>query len=91
MPKDVELMENKVRQILRIMANSNISHCILGPLGCGVFGNPPKRVAQIFRKVILEEEFVGYFDEIIFAVLDTKGAKNCQVFQGAIGDFEIGI
>lgn len=68
------------------MAGNDVSHCILGALGCGVFGNPPKRVAQIFRKVVLEEEFAGRFDEIIFAILDTRGSKNSQVFQELLGD-----
>lgn len=89
MPKDVELLENKIRQILRIMAINRVSHCVLGALGCGVFCNPPRKVAQAFRKVILEEEFVGCFEEIVFAVLDSKGSRNVQIFKEAIGDFEI--
>lgn len=71
------------------MAGNDISHCILGALGCGVFGNPPKRVAQIFRKVISEEEFAGRFDDIIFAILDTRGSKNSQIFQEVLDDIRV--
>ncbi|KAL1966823.1 hypothetical protein VTN77DRAFT_3788 [Rasamsonia byssochlamydoides] len=87
--QDVETMENKIRQMLRIMATNQITHCVLGALGCGVFGNPPKRVAGLFRQVILEEEFAGYFDEIVFAVLDPKGEGNLRIFQEVVGDFVI--
>jgi len=47
---------------------------VLGAFGCGAFANPPKHVAEIFRKVI--KEFDGYFAEIVFAILDdANGAK----------------
>jgi uncharacterized protein (TIGR02452 family) len=71
------------------MASNGISHCVLGALGCGVFANPPKRVAQLFRNVILEDEFKGHFEEIVFAILDPKREGNFDVFEQVIGDFVI--
>lgn len=88
-PRDVEAMQNKIRQILRLTAMSGITHLVLGALGCGVFANPPKRVARIFRNVILEEEFKGHFDEIVFGILDPKREGNLGVFESIIGDFTI--
>lgn len=88
-PKDTELMKNKIRQILRVMAIHGVSCCVLGALGCGAFGNPPKRVATLFRDVISEIEFIGHFDEIVFAILDQKKEGNIQTFEGVIGDFVI--
>jgi uncharacterized protein (TIGR02452 family) len=41
---------------------------VLGALGCGAFGNPIKQV----NENILEEGFKGHFNEIIFAMLDTR-------------------
>ncbi|KAH8703277.1 hypothetical protein BGW36DRAFT_84782 [Talaromyces proteolyticus] len=86
-PKDTELVKNKIRQVLRLMALNRTSCCVLGALGCGVFGNPPKRVAQLFRNVILEDEFRGRFDEIVFAILDRALVGNFEIFRDIIGDF----
>jgi uncharacterized protein (TIGR02452 family) len=82
-------MKNKIRQILRVMAVNGVSCCVLGALGCGAFGNPPKRVARLFRDVMSEIEFIGHFEEIVFAILDQKREGNIQVFEDVIGDFVI--
>ncbi|CRG91110.1 hypothetical protein PISL3812_08158 [Talaromyces islandicus] len=88
-PEHTEIMRNKIRQILRVMAVNGVSCCVLGALGCGAFGNPPKRVATLFREIISENEFIGYFSEIIFAILDQRREGNIQVFEDVIGDFVI--
>lgn len=88
-PEDIELVKNKIRQVLRLMALNGTSCCVLGALGCGVFANPPKRVAQLFRNVILEDEFRGRFDEVVFAILDRGLGGNFEIFRGIIGDFVI--
>lgn len=88
-PKDVELVKDKIRQVLRLMALHGTSCCVLGALGCGVFANPPKRVAQLFRNVILEDEFRGRFDEVVFAILDRGLGGNFEIFRDVIGDFII--
>ncbi|KAI7971921.1 hypothetical protein EIK77_007520 [Talaromyces pinophilus] len=88
-PGDIELVKNKIRQVLRLMALNGTSCCVLGALGCGVFANPPKRVAQLFRNVILEDEFRGRFDEVVFAILDRGLGGNFQIFRDIIGDFII--
>lgn len=87
--KDAELMKNKIRQILRVMAVNGVTCCVLGALGCGAFANPPRRVARLFRDVILETEFADHFDEIVFAILDQRREGNIQVFEEVIGDFVI--
>lgn len=42
---------------------------VLGALGCGVFKNPTKEVATIFRQV-LKDFFPTRFDNVIFAILE---------------------
>lgn len=80
LPKDIQDMGNKVRQTLRIFATHKVRSIVLGALGCGVFANPPKRVARDFKKVIKEKEFEGYFDEVVFAILDIRGSHNQEIF-----------
>ncbi|KAJ5983442.1 hypothetical protein N7481_005541 [Penicillium waksmanii] len=67
-----ELMKNKMRLILRVAANSYHRRLVLGAIGCGVFGHPSKRVAELWLDVLSEEEFGGWFETIMFAVWDPK-------------------
>ncbi|MBF7811145.1 TIGR02452 family protein [Clostridium beijerinckii] len=55
----------------------------LGAYGCGVFRNDPKLIAQYWRELLINENFISYFDNIIFAVLDNSKNQNCiKAFEG---------
>lgn len=83
---DIKLLEDKIRQILRVLALNGITHCVLGALGCGAFANPPKRVAATFRKVMEDDkECKGVFEGVYFAVLDvSRGEDNFRIFKAAL-------
>lgn len=51
-------------------------------MGCGAYGCPPLQVAEEMKSILLEQEFEGWFQEIIFAVYSTKqvGEANNKVF-----------
>lgn len=66
------LMASKMRLILRVAANAHHRRLVLGALGCGVFGHPPRVVAQLWHQVLSEDEFRGWFELIVFAVYDLK-------------------
>lgn len=73
-----------MRQIFRILAKHHITHCVLGAMGCGAFQNPPSEVARIYKEVLEETEWNGVFEEIVFAVLDTRGESNHRIFSNAL-------
>ena len=76
-----EYMTHKARTILRIAYENGQNALILGALGCGAFHNPPKHVAEIFKKVIAEPEFAGLFDYIYFAIINDHNANgNYEAF-----------
>jgi uncharacterized protein (TIGR02452 family) len=84
---DRELMKSKIRVILRMAALNGHMKLVLGALGCGAFGNPPKDVAQCYLEVFREDEFQGgWWEDIVFAVLDNvrgggkEGPGNFGVF-----------
>lgn len=68
---DVCLMEMKSRidLILAIAAHQKCKTLVLGNFGCGVFGNNVHDVAKIFHDW-LSTKYDGYFEKIVFAVLD---------------------
>lgn len=78
-PHDREIMKSKIRLLLRTAAREGIRRLVLGALGCGAFRNPSRAVARCFREVFAEREFQGWWEEVIFAVLE-DGANNLAVF-----------
>jgi len=60
------------------MANHNHETIILGAWGCGIFGNDPVVVANLFNESIKENQ---YFKEIIFAIYDNKESITYKAFE----------
>jgi len=55
----------------------------VGAMGCGVYGCPPRQVAEEMKAVLFDEEFSGWFKEVIFAVYPAghTGKTNYDVFK----------
>jgi hypothetical protein len=87
-PADQELLDQKIRVMLRVLANYKQTHLVLGALGCGAFRNPPLLVASTFKKILAEEEWGGHFREIVFAVLDYPGGLNFAIFNSVFESSE---
>lgn len=84
--EDIEMakkvMKNRMRKILALFASEQNKHIILGAYGCGVFKNDPKLIAKYFNELLYEENYVAYFESIIFAIYDKTDNKEC------LGPFE---
>ncbi len=86
----VEGVKNKIRTIFRIAIDNNQRNLVLGALGCGAFRNPPKHVAELFREVLCEREFIGAFQRICFAVKcdhNSSGNSNFKAFHEILDGF----
>jgi hypothetical protein len=71
----------RVRAVLTAAKISGKKDLVLGAWGAGAFNNNPKYVAQIFRDHLTENaEFVGFFDRIVFAIIDPLGTGNLKPF-----------
>lgn len=66
--------------MLRVLGRQKQTHLVFGALGCGAFRNPPRVIARTFKDILVEDEWKGYFEEIIFAILDRPGGPNLQAF-----------
>lgn len=77
-------MKDKMRQVFRVLAHNQITHCVLGALGCGAFRNPPREVARVYKEVLNEPEWNGIFQEIVFAVLDMRNDGNFRIFRDTL-------
>jgi uncharacterized protein (TIGR02452 family) len=65
----------RARKLLWIANHHNHNTLVLGAWGCGVFQNDSNQIAQIFAD-LLNGEFQGCFETVIFAVYDTSAAKQ---------------
>ncbi|KAH6880144.1 hypothetical protein B0T10DRAFT_149121 [Thelonectria olida] len=89
-PSDRELTKSKMRLCLRMAAHHNHGLLVLGALGCGAFGNPPKEVANCWLEVLHEGEFQGgWWEEVWFAVFDKRNEGNLEVFEEVLGNVQI--
>jgi uncharacterized protein (TIGR02452 family) len=91
--RDAEaLTADKVRVILEIAAARGHQCLVLSALGCGAFRNPPRHVARIFKRILLEEErYRDVFEVVVFAILEdhnsgkADGQGNHGAFAGVFG------
>jgi uncharacterized protein (TIGR02452 family) len=82
---DRRLMTEKIRLMLRMTIRHKHTQLVLGAFGCGAFGNPREEVANMFVKVLLEKEFQGgWWEDVVFAVLDDGRGPNFKVFHDAL-------
>jgi len=82
---DKSLMEEKMRIILRTTIRNRHRQVVLGAFGCGAFGNPSEEVAAMWASVLQEQEFSGgWWEDVVFAVLDGRNDDNFRVFCKAL-------
>lgn len=81
-PQQAEaVMRDRMKLALSIFAEMGDRRLILGAYGCGVFGNDPRKVAEWWRELLLDEGQGAMFDEIRFAVMDAQGGKCITAFR----------
>ncbi|KAJ5133647.1 hypothetical protein N7526_005012 [Penicillium atrosanguineum] len=80
-------MKDKMRVVLRCAADNHHRKLVLGALGCGVFAHPAQEVTDCWKVVLQEKEFRGWFEYIVFAVLDT--GENYTIFWNTLHDLTV--
>ncbi|KAI0343349.1 hypothetical protein BDW22DRAFT_1356983 [Trametopsis cervina] len=78
--EDVDNLREKIKLVYRMAIKHNQEYIVLGAMGCGAYGCPPRRVAEEMKVLLLDPEFRGRFREIVFAVYSTKYNSNFKVF-----------
>lgn len=78
-----DVMTNRCRRILEVCLFFGIKNIVLGAFGCGVFENRPEDVSEIFRKLIVDDEYGAYFDRIIFAIMSKRNGYTLSTFKEA--------
>lgn len=76
-----ETMIRRIRIMLSIAADKGYKNLVLGAWGCGAFGNKPEDVSEYFRKMLFDEGYGKYFDEVCFAIFGCEDGKNITAFR----------
>jgi uncharacterized protein (TIGR02452 family) len=77
--ENTEALKSRIKFVLDIAKRNNVETLILGAYGCGVFGQDPKEVAEIF-KGYLNSSHKGCFYNVVFAIPDGKD-RNLEAFR----------
>lgn len=80
--ENTKVLNERIRFVLDIAKENNVELLILGAYGCGVFGQNPKEVAEIFKEYL--ETTHKCFKKVVFAI--PKGRdKNFDAFEKIFG------
>ncbi|MCR5886572.1 TIGR02452 family protein [Hymenobacter sp. J193] len=81
----VPTMQRRIQQVLAVAAQNGSEALVLGAWGCGVFGNDPAQMAELFAEALAEPAVRNQFRRIDFAVFDPKPPyATLQAFEQAL-------
>jgi uncharacterized protein (TIGR02452 family) len=83
----VESTKEKIRTILRIAGTYHHDYLVLGAFGCGAFRNPPEHMAELFKEVFAEKEFLNRFKGIVFSIIDNHNSRMEHNPEGNVAPF----
>ncbi|EUC47478.1 hypothetical protein COCMIDRAFT_3569 [Bipolaris oryzae ATCC 44560] len=80
-------LREKIVLVLRMAAQQGVTRLVLGAMGCGAYGCPPRAVAREMKEVLGREEFEGWFEVVGFAIyaVGVAGRRNLEVFKEVFG------
>lgn len=81
------LIKEKMRTILRIAKINGHTKLVLGAFGCGAYRNPAGQTAELFSKILGEDEFKNSFEEICFAIIEDLNSKRTNNMEGNLLPF----
>jgi uncharacterized protein (TIGR02452 family) len=81
--KIIETLDKRMYHVLSIMAAQGHRTIILGAWGCGIFGNDPLVVAELFRENLQK---LPFFDTVVFAIYDKPDSDTVRSFVQIFGN-----
>jgi len=86
LPEVKPVMDRRINRVLKVAEDNNHVSLVLGAWGCGVFGNSPKEISELFNKNLSGDSAQSFgFQDVVFAVLDRSTTrKTFKTFQKAL-------
>lgn len=84
-------LSDRIHRALGAFALGNCTDLILPAFGCGVHGNDPSMVANVFRDMLTDpNKFGGRFRTVVFAIPPSR-KQNYQAFAAYFQKKEVGV
>lgn len=80
----IKIYTSRIKKIFRLAALYKNTTIIVGAFGCGAFKNNPVLAATCFKKVLFEENYKDYFENVVFAIPKSTNNKNFEIFEEII-------
>lgn len=80
-----DIFESRINSILGVALLEKVDVLVLGAFGCGAFGNDPRLVSKVFRKVL--QDYGNSFRAVEFAVYCYKIDENYLAFRNTFATF----
>lgn len=71
-----QTLKHRAGIVLAIAEENKHRTLLLGAWGCGVFGNSPAMVADVFANWLENQRFLGCFDRVVFGIYDSSQEKR---------------
>lgn len=75
-----DLLYHRCKKIVLCAIDKGNEALVLGSFGCGVFGNDPKDVSEIFHRILVTEKLEKHFQKVVFAIPGEK-STNFKAFK----------
>lgn len=83
----LKVMDARIEKMLSVALHSGNRTLILGAWGCGVFGNDPVDISNLFYKHLINNRgFTGAFQKVIFAIPGSTNDRIYRTFCDRFGD-----
>lgn len=79
------VLKGRIEYVLKIAKDNCVDTLILGAYGCGVFGQDPKEVASVFKRLLEQPEF-QCFSHVVFAIPEGRD-RNLESFREVFKGF----
>ena len=66
------ILIGRCRKIIQLAIQKRVDGLVLGPFGCGSYGNDPNVICKVFKKLLIDENLCAYFNKVVFAIKDKK-------------------
>jgi len=71
-------LESRIKFVIDIAEEQQVETLILGAFGCGVFGQDPKEVSQLFKKYLNKTKYIR---NVIYAIPNSNRDSNYAIFK----------
>lgn len=86
-PWVVDIIKNKIRQILDVTLENGHDSIVLSAFGCGAYKTPPTEMARLFHEVLATDNYKNAFKVIYFAIINLKSTNGIHNPQGNFKPF----